>query len=166
MTGYLFHQFFYLPMGDPADDDRDMWAGKGILGWARVAKKVGRKIVLVSPVLVKDVPSVSRLLVEHIPSDGAVGDNGAELLPKVRETSERYPGEALLFLFEAGTPAKLVISEMARTTYKDIYIDMGTVLDGYAGLRSRDYNDPQMYCRKTRARNESVDDWFRPNVCG
>ena len=58
--GYIFHSgCFYLPMGTPDDDDRDMWAEKDIKGWVRTAYDANVTSVLVGPRPLVGIPWLS-----------------------------------------------------------------------------------------------------------
>jgi hypothetical protein len=56
-----------------------------------------------------------------------------------------------LFVFSAGHGAKTMITELmhpSRQTSKDIFIDAGTALDGFAGIHSREFNSKEEGKRK------------------
>ena len=62
---------------------------------------------------------------------------------RMRATSLAAGIEPVLFVFQAGFAAKTIITELAhpsRRTSKDMYVDAGTALDGFAGKGSRAFN--------------------------
>jgi len=163
------HSFFYYPMGDVADDGMPGWREKGVLGWTEVARASERKVILVGP------PHVSRIpFVKHdvfIDASNAASDE-----KRTREVIEQTieAGEAMdeppLVVACAGFVAKTMVMEMqTQVALGWGFLDVGTALDGYAGIKSRDYNDPAVYCRKARERQKGADDgvdfWFAPGVC-
>jgi len=57
LRDFTFHAgCFYLPMGAPDDDDLEMWAEKGIEGWARAALDANVTIALVGPRNLAGIP--------------------------------------------------------------------------------------------------------------
>ena len=142
---YAFHGgVFYLPAGTPDDDDRDAWAAEGIVGWARAAREAGVKIALVGPRYLKDVPWLSDGY-GWIDASGAAEDEARldDVVARCEATSLAAGIEPVLFVFQAGFAAKTIITELAhpsRRTSKDMYVDAGTALDGFAGKGSREFN--------------------------
>lgn len=150
---YAFHGgVFYLPAGTPDDDDRDAWAAEGIVGWARAAREVGVKIAVVGPRYLKDVPWLAD---GHgwIDASGAAEDESRvdAVVAACEATSLAAGIEPVLFVFQAGFAAKTIITELAhpsRRTSKDMYVDAGTALDGFAGKGSRAFNQGDVGRRK------------------
>ena len=166
--GYTFHSgCFYLPMGTPDDDDRDVWAGKGIQGWVRAAHDANVTIVLVGPRGLAGIPWLTGGLIGKqkkgaLPTSSrrrwvdtsGVSDHAARMdtaMSEIQAISASDRDAPFLFVFSAGHGAKTMITELmhpSRQTSKDIFIDAGTALDGFAGVHSREFNSKEEGKRK------------------
>ena len=114
------------------------------MGWARAAREAGVKIALVGPRYLKDVPWLSDGY-GWIDASGAAEDEARldDVVARCEATSLAAGIEPVLFVFQAGFAAKTIITELAhpsRRTSKDMYVDAGTALDGFAGKGSREFN--------------------------
>jgi hypothetical protein len=182
--GYTFHSgCFYLPMGTPDDDDRDVWAGKGIQGWVRAAHDANVTIVLVGPRGLAGIPwltggfigkqkkgtsSRRRWVDAHGVSDHAARMDTA--MSEIQAISASDRDAPFMFVFSAGHGAKTMITELmhpSRQTSKDIFIDAGTALDGFAGIHSREFNSKEegkrKYCENILRRDPGrIEFWIDP----
>lgn len=165
------HSFFFLPMGDPADDDRSMWKEKGVDGYVNVIRKAKRKVILVGPPHVEGLPFIGHSAFVDASGKGMGGDGAADsVVQRIFEIGDAFD-EPPVVIMAAGMAAKTaILSAQDRINFKGWgLIDAGTTLDGYAGVKSRDYNDPKIYCRKSRERardaHDGVDFWFAEGVC-
>jgi len=77
-----------------------------------------------------------------------------------RRAETRDATEPVLFVFSAGHAAKTMITELMmpdRHTSKDMFVDAGTALDGFAGVGSRDFNmgkrGVEKYCKNVARRD-------------
>jgi hypothetical protein len=175
LRDFTFHAgCFYLPMGAPDDDDLEMWAEKGIEGWARAALDANVTIALVGPRNLAGIPWLTargwgvedaatkraRFVDAAGVSDHATRMDAAlkqiEAI-SVRNADEFGNGESgdrpepVLFVFSAGHASKTMITELMRAdkiTSKDMFVDAGTALDGFAGVGSRDFNRGKRAVRK------------------
>ena len=79
-----------------------------------------------------------------------------------------------MFVFSAGHHAKTMITELMHPrsqTSKDIFIDAGTALDGFAGIQSRDFNSGEeakrKYCKNIIRRDPGrIKFWLDPEKLG
>ena len=178
-----FQSFFYLPAGDPADSDRAKWRQLGVPGSSEAVLRRKRTLVLVGPPHLRDIPLFEDAVSVnvHDPNMGQDRDRveawlrelkaQADLLepPFGRQTYwNRLPG--ILCIVAAGPRGKVL---MARLLEKLVHgrgwaiDDVGASLDGYAGVHSRDFNDPFLLCQRARenASEEEIRLWFAPGWC-
>ena len=86
------------------------------------------------------------------------------------KTRDARNSEPVLFVFSAGHAAKTMITELmmpGRHTAKDMFVDAGTALDGFAGVGSRDFNRGKRavdkYCRNVLRRDAArIAFWVDP----
>ena len=89
---------------------------------------------------------------------------------KFSKTRDARNSEPVLFVFSAGHAAKTMITELmmpGRHTAKDMFVDAGTALDGFAGVGSRDFNRGERavdkYCRNVLRRDAArIAFWVDP----
>jgi len=165
------HAFFYLPMGDPGDDDRTMWKENGVDGYINVVREAKRKVILVGPPHVEGLPFIGHSAFVDAKGKGKGGAGAADsVVQRIFEIGDAFD-EPPVVIMAAGMAAKTaILSAQERINAKGWgLIDAGTTLDGYAGVKSRDYNDPRVYCQKSRERARGADDgvdfWFAKGVC-
>lgn len=72
--------------------------------------------------------------------------------------------EPYVVVIADGALTKIIAAELTLTHPNHTYIDIGSSLDGYAGIHSRDYNNPKHYCEQVKSR-EARERWFKPGVC-
>ena len=178
---FAFHAgCFYLPMGTPDDDDRDAWAAKGIVGWVRAAREAGVKLALVGPRYLKDVPWLAEGVgwVDAAKVSASVGalDEALARCAEISRAAKRdsgNPDEPVLFVFQAGWAAKVMITELAhpsKPTSADMFVDAGTALDGFAGKGTRTFNKGEegkrKYCENVveRVGGEEAKFWVLPEA--
>ena len=84
-------------------------------------------------------------------------------------TRDSENSEPVLFVFSAGHAAKTMITELmmpGRHTAKDMFVDAGTALDGFAGVGSRDFNRGarrrQALPQRVTARRGGIAFWVDP----
>ena len=190
---FAFHAgCFYLPMGTPDDDDLELWAEKGIEGWARAALDANVTIAFVGPRNLAGIPwltargwgveDAATKRARFVDAAG-VSDHAERMdaaMARVEAISARNAEafgnargdrpEPVLFVFSAGHAAKTMITELMRpdrVTSKDMFVDAGTALDGFAGVGSRDFNRGkravQKYCQNVLRRDPArVAFWVDP----
>eukprot|EP00740_Mantoniella_antarctica_P008531 CAMPEP_0181387584 /NCGR_PEP_ID=MMETSP1106-20121128/23804_1 /TAXON_ID=81844 /ORGANISM="Mantoniella antarctica, Strain SL-175" /LENGTH=376 /DNA_ID=CAMNT_0023507987 /DNA_START=468 /DNA_END=1598 /DNA_ORIENTATION=+ len=166
-------QCFYLPMGTPDDDDRDGWAALGIDGWVRVALETNTTMVPVGQSHLREIPWLSK---GDFVSAGDVSQNPTAMQRAIEECeviSANNGIQPVLFVFSAGSGAKTMITELmhpSRPTSKDMFVDAGTALDGFAGVHSREFNSGKnfvdKYCNNImRVDAVNMDSWIKPGIC-
>lgn len=188
---------FYLPMGTPDDDDLEYWASRGIEGWARAALDANVTVAFVGPRNLANIPWLTnrgwneedaaikraRFVDATGVSDHATRMDAAmakiealsrregAAFSKTRDaTRDSENSEPVLFVFSAGHAAKTMITELmmpGRHTAKDMFVDAGTALDGFAGVGSRDFNRGERavdkYCRNVLRRDAArIAFWVDP----
>ena len=193
LRDFAFHAgCFYLPMGTPDDDDLELWAEKGIEGWARAALDANVTIAFVGPRNLAGIPwltargwgveDAATKRARFVDAAG-VSDHAERMdaaMARVEAISARNEDEfgnargdrrePVLFVFSAGHAAKTMITELMRPdriTSKDMFVDAGTALDGFAGVGSRDFNRgkraAQKYCENVLRRDPArVAFWVDP----
>ena len=184
---------FYLPMGTPDDDDLEYWASKGIEGWARAALDANVTVAFVGPSKLAGIPwltargwnveDAATKRARFVDATG-VSDHATRMdaaMAKIEavsrregaaftKTSDANDSEPVLFVFSAGHAAKTMITELmmpGRHTAKDMFVDAGTALDGFAGVGSRDFNRGKRavdkYCRNVLRRDAArIAFWVDP----
>jgi hypothetical protein len=201
------HACFFLPMGDPGDDDRPMWKKKGtyfpfntfrlparpdyhdcfsytlrptdtfllivsgIDGYVDAIRKAKRKVILLGPPHVQNLPFIGQDAFVDASGAGGGGDGVADgVIKTLFEIGDAFDDPPVVIM-TAGMAAKsAILLGQDRINFRGWgFIDAGTTLDGYAGVKSRDYNDPRKYCQKSRERTrgdgDGVEFWFAPGVC-
>ena len=178
-----FQSFFYLPAGDPADSDRAKWRQLGVPGWSEAVLRRKRTLVLVGPPHLRDIPLFKDAVFvnAHDPNMGRDPDRveawlrelkaQADLLepPFGRQTYwNRLPG--ILCIVAAGPRGKVLMARLLEEFAHGrgwAIVDVGASLDGYAGVHSRDFNDPFLLCQRARenASEEEIRLWFAPGWC-
>ena len=153
LTEYVFHAgTFYLPAGTPDDDDVEMWRTKGIGGWVRTALDSNVTVAFVGPLSLSQIPwltskgwEVTSVRSRFVDAMG-VSDHADRMdtaIARIENISLDAAPDPVLFVFSAGYAAKTMITELMgseRPTAKDMFVDAGTMLDGFAGVESRDFN--------------------------
>ena len=153
MAQYVFHAgCFYLPMGTPEDDDFDVWGEKNISGWVRTALDNNIMLALVGPRSLAGVLWLSGSgwgergageYAKRFEDASGVTDHATNMdaaISKIERISTAHGTEPVLFVFSAGHAAKTMITELMHATSKDMFVDAGTALDGFAGIGSREFN--------------------------
>lgn len=140
---YSYVNTFYLP-----------------IDWAKLSKT--RPVVLVGP---KHLDSLHCMLGHvaffevSLPTSGC--DEVDPLVQKMTEISKtEYPTESVFFAIAGGGVGKIAAYKaFQKLQDKDIIVDVGSSLDGYAGKGSRDYNkDIPALCEKHK-------EWMAYDVC-
>ncbi|KAK3255070.1 hypothetical protein CYMTET_35697 [Cymbomonas tetramitiformis] len=165
-SNHIFMDSFYLPMGDPVDIGRSSLREAGVIGWVAEAKR--RRVVLIGPAHLKRVPILSHAT--HVETTGEEGSSVARIdfLIKKSVSISSQSNTTALFVLAAGCASKIIIAELSLLLPKDSFIDVGTALDGYAGVPSRDYNqDIGRYCTAVHGENSDPGDrlWMRLDTC-
>jgi hypothetical protein len=158
---YVFHAgTFYLPAGTPDDEDDEMWRKKEIGGWVRTALESNVTIAFVGPVSLSRIPwltskgwEVTSARSRFVDAAG-VSESAHRMdavVARVEQISVAAAPDPVLFVFAAGHAAKTMITELmgsGRPTSKDMFVDAGTMLEGFAGVGSRDFNQGQKAVQK------------------
>ena len=168
---FVFHDFFYLPTGIPDDDARDMWDGLGIRGWVRTAHEVGRKLAVIGPRHLQTIPWLRGA--DYIEAGQMLSSvrRYNEVLSRAKSVSAKHADEPVLFVLSAGSGAKvLIVDMMSSPENKDMFVDVGASLDGFAGVHSRAFNSGEEFIRKyceniLREDPWHMDLWLSPGVC-
>lgn len=140
-------EYFYLPMGDPACDEYLPLRKNGILGW--IIESTNRKKVIVGPNFAKQFEFLEYYDFIEIGRNSQQNIDDYDIIhSKMKNISENNE-EGILFIFIAGFMSKVLITE-AFTTYgkKDTFIDVGSALDGYAGIESKDFINCKKWAKK------------------
>lgn len=107
----------------------------------------GRTVVVVGP---KHLRKLSTALnyVHYIETPGSDAWSAREAITDgVLKASQKWPNDNVVFLWAGGPAAKVLMYNLhGRIGQKDTLIDVGSSLDGFAGVHSRDYNDLGHYC--------------------
>jgi len=147
--GHKFSWFddFYFPVGNATASPKD--------SWVVAAKRRGRPIVLVGP---KHLDYLGCML-DHeaffeipIPTKGC-GDVDRLVPQLVSYSKSKYPDDSVLFVVAGGAIGKMIAYKAFHSLNdKDVFVDVGATLDGYAGVPSRDYNiDSRKFCKESKA---------------
>jgi hypothetical protein len=143
----VFLEHFYLPMGDPASDEYLQLREHGVRGW--IIEAIHRKIVLIGPLFARQFEFLNYCDFIEIAEDAESHVENIDVIHekmiKISESTE----EGIIFVFIAGSMSKVLIAE-AFTTYgkKDSFIDVGSALDGYAGIESKDFIDCKEWAKR------------------
>jgi len=160
-----FVDFFYLSMGTPDDHDLLKRRSNGVNGW--IIEFRGHPVVLVGP---KDLSAITFLNYTKFIEISVHEDpnNWPVILAKMREQSERFPDQAVLFAISAGSLAKILITKGYFSFKKDQFIDTGSAFDGYVGLVTKDFINIRRFCEE-EARYTSPDGleryWMLRSAC-
>eukprot|EP00038_Savillea_parva_P009485 m.183860 g.183860 ORF g.183860 m.183860 type:complete len:425 (-) comp15958_c0_seq1:84-1358(-) len=154
---YKYTNYFYLPMGDPMEDPRTDH------GWVTEANRCSKRVIAVVPSHLRALPvwpKGTRFL------DSPQGNDIGKVILKITEVQDALKDSErpALVVFAAGISAKIMIVRLTVSNPEHQYLDIGSVLDGYAGVKSRDYNDPKKYCGSITDANVRKQ-WFAPGVC-
>ena len=171
----FYDHCFYLPMGTPDDDDLYVWEERGVRGWVRMAQESNVPTVLVGSESLRTIPWLSGPGSAYIASTNLAHDPDRldRALRECEEASAKHGSEPVLFVFSAGSAAKIMITELmraGRSTSKDMFVDAGTALDGFAGTSSRAFNSGAEFTRKycvnilRRDPEQNLDRWLAPGV--
>lgn len=134
-------------------------------------------VVLVGPPHLKNVPFLNPA--QYIDSSGVnrkmdktskIIDDCAKLMDQQKLGEE---GRPLLFLLAAGFSSKIIIAELLQykeessNNHTQSFIDVGASLDGYVGVKSRDYNHPKRYCEEVIKNDDPKNryHWMKKGVC-
>lgn len=151
---YQFYDSFYLPVGNESSPATS--------SWVMAAKSGNRPIVLVGP---DHLASLHCMLsyVKHfripLPTEGC--EDVEPLVNGIVELSQsQYSDQSVLFVVAGAAVGKIIAHEaFKKLQHKDVFVDVGSSLDAYAGVRSRDYNrDLGKYCRESKG-------WMAYDVC-
>jgi hypothetical protein len=151
---FQFYDSFYLPVGNESS--------AVTRSWVVAAKRGKRPVVLVGP---DHLASLHCMLnyVKHfripLPTQGC--QDVDPLVKGILELSEgTYSDESVLFVVAGAAVGKIVAYEaFKKLQHKDVFVDVGSSLDAYAGVRSRDYNrDLGKFCQESKG-------WMAYDVC-
>jgi len=160
---YLFHESFYLPSGHPSIGE----TSTQLVGWIPLAQKAGYTIVLVGPSHLQGLPFLN--VSAFVSTDGIEFDlaktNAVTNQIQRLLTQHDNKQKPILFLISAGRSTKIIMADLLSQQPNNIhsFIDTGSSLDGYAGIQSRDYNDPLALCQNVPAPQRNY--WMKPGVC-
>jgi len=163
----VFLETFYLTMGDPADGHADMHRRNGVLGW--IIESRGRHVAVVGPDFAKGLKFLNYTdFIEIGRSVEGDSSNVDKIQSEVRRVSEST-SRGVLFVVIAGSLSKVLITEAFSTfASKDTFIDVGSAMDGYAGIKSKNFINIDFYCKQTRTWQPPdglVREWMKPGVC-
>ena len=143
----------------------------GIDGYVDAIRKAKRKVILLGPPHVQNLPFIGQDAFVDASGAGGGGDGVADgVIKTLFEIGDAFDDPPVVIM-TAGMAAKsAILLGQDRINFRGWgFIDAGTTLDGYAGVKSRDYNDPRKYCQKSRERTrgdgDGVEFWFAPGVC-
>jgi len=133
-----FLEHFYLPMGDPASNEYLRLRENGVRGW--IIESTHRKIVLIGPSFARQFDFLNYCDFIEIAQDAESHVANFDLIHKKIKKISESTEEGIIFVFIAGSMSKILITE-AFSSYgkKDSFIDVGSALDGYAGIESKDF---------------------------
>ena len=98
----------------------------------------------------------------HVADDQACRVLEYDILARIVALSAEHAEEGLVFVLAGNFMVKAAAYlawHVASVRAKDSFIDVGSSLDAYAGVRSRDYNqDLQRFCHEAL-------EWFAHDVC-
>jgi hypothetical protein len=162
----VFHASFYIPSGAPdeSDEDRKKWASSGIKGWIVTLMEDQRPVIVVSPKHMMSIPFLSNGF--HVDSTNAGSLEAVErIVSTILDIDTPRPP---LVIVAAGVAAKVIISKLLYKAENDGWglIDIGTALDPYAGIISRDYHRGDRYCKWAKKGQWDLTKWFKKGVCG
>eukprot|EP01064_Diplonema_japonicum_P001785 TRINITY_DN11202_c0_g1_i1.p1 TRINITY_DN11202_c0_g1~~TRINITY_DN11202_c0_g1_i1.p1 ORF type:complete len:335 (+),score=34.43 TRINITY_DN11202_c0_g1_i1:64-1068(+) len=144
---YSFLDVFYMLLGTPSH--------RGL-----VRSLQGRDVVLVGPSVLSVLRNTSMFhIVGHVPVPFHRGSvfHVPPILKQCSALALRHRN--LVFLVAFGIPGKVLVISGIQHLPQHTFIDVGSSLDAYAGIRSRDYNkDLDQYCKSSRP-------WMAPGVC-
>lgn len=164
---HLFHEFFYLPIGDPIAKETQEWREAGILGWHVAKNEASYKVILVGPNQLRGLPFLNETA--YVSSAGIEHDidRTDAIIHQCIEIMKQYEPEPLLFLIAGGRSAKIIVADLVnRTDNIHTFVDIGSCLDGFAGIHSRDYNNPKKYCQMIEQKEpDNLHFWMKPGVC-
>ena len=159
---------FYLTQGDPANPEVYRLREQGIRGW--VIEAQDRVVCLVGP----GFTASFRTFLFHsefieIPRRAVDVD---AVMRRMRQVVEKYAPLRVLFAVVAGDSAKIIITEAFLSPWGGLssYVDVGSAMDGFAGVASKDFIHIPSYCRREA---EFVPDptdrkrrvWMKRGVC-
>ena len=169
-THAVLLESFYLPMGDPAD--QNVYAARmlNISGWIIEAQE--RIICLVGPHFTERFKSFLHNL-EYIRVPTHADDQFVDiLLTEMKRVSQKYPSQGVLYPIIAGSVTKVAITKAFQSSWgsKNTYIDVGSALDGYAGIASKDFINIPRYCKSiqnyvTDEKDHKLRSWMKSGVC-
>ena len=128
-----FVDAFYLPMGDPADPERHELQAAGVEGWIIASR--GKTVVLVGPEFSKQFAFLNYSTHIAISADAEQHtDQANTALESIKQVSQAH-SEGVLFVVIGGSLSKWLITEaFGSFASKDSFVDVGSALDGYAGI--------------------------------
>eukprot|EP01059_Diplonema_ambulator_P036316 TRINITY_DN9010_c0_g2_i1.p1 TRINITY_DN9010_c0_g2~~TRINITY_DN9010_c0_g2_i1.p1 ORF type:complete len:445 (+),score=90.36 TRINITY_DN9010_c0_g2_i1:89-1423(+) len=134
---YAFFDSFYLPYGNSDGPEQP-----GIVRSCR-----GRDVVLIGPKQLEKITTGDMFnIVNHIyvPAQGRIFN----VMPALNEAGNYAANRTnLVFLVAFGVHAKILIVQGTQMMPGHTFIDVGSSLDAYVGIRSRDYNrDLKKFC--------------------
>ena len=117
------HAFFFLPMGDPGDDDRSMWKENGVDGYINVVREAKRKVILVGPPHVEGLPFIGHSAFVDASGKGMGGDGAADsVVQRIFEIGDAFD-EPPVVIMAAGMAAKTaILSAQDRINSKGAFI--------------------------------------------
>ena len=110
----------------------------GVLGW--IIESRGRHVAVVGPDFAKGLKFLNYTdFIEIGRSVEGDSSNVDKIQSEVRRVSEST-SRGVLFVVIAGSLSKVLITEAFSTfASKDTFIDVGSAMDGYAGIKSKNF---------------------------
>eukprot|EP01063_Lacrimia_lanifica_P012275 TRINITY_DN1888_c0_g3_i1.p2 TRINITY_DN1888_c0_g3~~TRINITY_DN1888_c0_g3_i1.p2 ORF type:complete len:379 (+),score=70.47 TRINITY_DN1888_c0_g3_i1:125-1261(+) len=129
--------------------------------YGMVQSLAGRPVVLVGPQHLAPLAQHNTMynVVAHVvtPGKGASAHHVEELLGIFGECESRF-GQGLMFLLEYSMGGKIAALHGMRRYPNHTYVDVGSSIDGYVGVQSRQHNKKKRICKNTPS-------WTAPGVC-
>jgi hypothetical protein len=151
---FPFYDSFYLPVGNESSAAMD--------SWLIAAKEGKRPVVLVGPDKLAPLQCMLNY-VKHfripLPTEGC--QDVEPLVTGIVELSRTtHSDESVLFVVAGAAVGKIVAYQAFKQLHdKDVFVEVGSSLDAYAGMRDRDYNrDLKKFCQESKG-------WMAYNVC-
>jgi hypothetical protein len=139
---FPFYNDFYFANGNITSSPK--------ASWAVAAKERRRPVVIVGPKHLDGLHCMfnhTAFFEIPLPTRGC-GDVD-RLAPQLVEYSKtKFPNDSVLFVVAGGSIGKMIAYKAFQSLLdKDMFVDVGASLDGFAGRHSRGYNRPKRYCK-------------------
>lgn len=141
---------FYLDMGGRSGLNNE-------IGWKNEITKCNKTIIAIVPAHLETIPILKNAVFIRSP----VYKNLDECINRVSKSLAQGPPAVVLIA--AGYMAKIIAVELTNRNANTSIIDIGSSLDAFAGVHSRDYNNPAIWCQKTPP--DQIKKLFAPGVC-